>query len=49
VGVTKKIDRSCGEKRSCTFAATGPGEQQTTDPLVWQENVGFPEALGAAV
>jgi hypothetical protein len=47
--VTKKIDRSCGERRRCTFAATGPCEQQTTDPLVWQDYVGFPEAPSAAV
>ena len=27
-GVTKKIDRSSGEKRSCTFAATGPANSK---------------------
>ena len=37
------------KKRRRTSAATGPFEQQTTGPPVWQEIVGFSEELGPAI
>jgi hypothetical protein len=49
LGVTKKIDRSHGEKRRPHSLRRAPFEQQTTGPPVWQEIVGFSEELGPAI